>query len=72
MRRRRDGQQRRAQSENLLKTLGSNCIQEGEPNFVAISSPTPATLLSFVDPTHSAVGLISAAASFRLPASQRL
>ena len=34
MRRRRDGQQRRPQSENLLKTLGSNCIQEGEPSLV--------------------------------------
>jgi hypothetical protein len=34
MRCRRDGQQRRAQSENLLKTLGSNCIQEGEPTCI--------------------------------------
>ena len=31
---RRDGQQRRPQSENLLKTLGSNCIQEGEPTCI--------------------------------------
>jgi hypothetical protein len=31
MRRHRDGQQRRPQSENLLKTLGSNCIQEPQP-----------------------------------------
>ena len=31
MRRRRDGQQRRPQSQNLVKSLGSNCIQEGQP-----------------------------------------
>jgi hypothetical protein len=31
MRPHRDGQQRRPQSENLLKTLGSNCIQEPQP-----------------------------------------
>ena len=37
MRRGRDGQQRRPQSENLFKSLGSNCIQEPQPT--SIRSP---------------------------------
>ena len=55
-----DRRQDRPQSQNFSKTLGSNCIQEGQPNVQRARAPLPILFARSIAPKQPSTRLLSA------------